>query len=262
MQKILLVGELGEIVRSINGCLMNDFRVQLCSMQTDMVKEMTRIIKPDLIIVCQIGADEPDNAIYTWVGEQRPGTPVLVITTKESWESISCYCEYEQFDKVFRPVAGSVIVEKCYKMLERCGCLSEKEKKRITEKGGHHPEAGVRERIMIVDDSPLVLRNMKTILEERYDICLAPSGEKALELIPRKRPDLVLLDYEMPGMDGKAVFEKMLMDDYMKTIPVIFLTSVANRDQVYGVLQSSPAGYILKPADRNRVLDEISRVLR
>lgn len=76
---------------------------------------------------------------------------------------------------------------------------------------------------MIVDDNPLVLRNMKSILEEKYDIFLVPSGEKALELIPKKHPDLVLLDYEMPGMDGKAVFEAMTQDDEMKTIPVIFL---------------------------------------
>ena len=115
---------------------------------------------------------------------------------------------------------------------------------------------------MIVDDSPLVLRNMKTMLEERYDVFLAPSGEKALELIPRKRPDLLLLDYEMPGMDGKDVFEAMLEDDYMKTIPVIFLTSIAHKEQVYGVLKSVPAGYILKPADRDRLMDEIKRVLR
>ena len=48
----------------------------------------------------------------------------------------------------------------------------------------------------------------------------------------------------------------------MKTIPVIFLTSIAHKEQVYGVLKSVPAGYILKPADRDSLMDEIKRVLR
>ena len=58
MQKILLIGELGEIIRSINECLVNDFQVQLCSEQMDMVKGMAKIVKPDMMIVCQIGIDE------------------------------------------------------------------------------------------------------------------------------------------------------------------------------------------------------------
>lgn len=267
MKKILLIGELGEIVRSVNECLMEDFQIQLCSVQIDMVKGMAKIIKPDLIIVCQIGIDEMDKVIFNWAKEQMSKIPVLVITTEESWGDISCYCETEQFDKLFRPVTGSIIVERCYEMMENGGCILPEEKERDTEiqENEDHTDIdlprGTRKKIMIVDDSPLVLRNIKIMLEENYDIFLAPSGEKALELIPKKRPDLVLLDYEMPGMDGKTVFEKMLKNDYMKMIPVIFLTSVAQKEQVYGVLKSIPAGYILKPADRNRVIDEICKVL-
>lgn len=255
MKKILLIGELGEIVRSIHECLASNFQVQLCSAQIDMIKGMTKITKPDLLVVCQIGIDELDHAIFTWIREQDDRTPVLVITTKSSWPRIERDCESEQFDKLFRPVAGQVIVETCSKMIAHGGYSSPDAPLTETQS-----KEKTREKIMIVDDSPLMLRNMKTMLEEKYDIFLAPSGEKALELIPKKRPDLVLLDYEMPGMDGKAVFEKMLADDFMKTIPVIFLTSVAKRQQVYGVLKSSPAGYILKPADRSRVLDEIGKV--
>lgn len=72
-----------------------------------------------------------------------------------------------------------------------------------------------------------------------------------LELIPKKKPDLVLLDYEMPGMDGKMIFEAMLEDEYMSQIPVIFLTSISQKDRVYGVLKSVPAGYILNSGCNN-----------
>ena len=268
MQKILLIGELEEIIRSVNECLENDFQVQICSEKIDMVRGMAKIVKPDMIIVCQIGIDELNYTIFTWVKEQMPKTPVLIISTKESWGSISGYCTTPQFEKLFRPVTGSVIVETCKNMLA-CGKDLSLEKEELTKDVDDTQQAPLimdkkhkgRERIMIVDDNPLVLRNMKSILEEKYDIFLVPSGEKALELIPKKHPDLVLLDYEMPGMDGKAVFEAMNQDDEMKTIPVIFLTSMAQREQVYGVLKFAPAGYILKPAHRERLMDEIAKVL-
>lgn len=268
MQKILLIGELDEIIRSVNECLAKEFRVQICSEKIDMIRGMAKIVKPDLIIVCQIGINELDLAIFTWAKEQLPWIPVLVISTKDSWGEIADYCTTPQFEKLFRPVTGSAIVETCKKLLAGRNGKSQ-DKKELTEAVDSTQKDSAatglndkeRERIMLVDDSPLILRNMKSMLEEKYDVFLAPSGEKALELIPKKHPDLVLLDYEMPGMDGKAVFEAMTQDDEMKTIPVIFLTSMAQREQVYGVLKFAPAGYILKPAHRERLMDEIAKVL-
>lgn len=279
MHKILLVGELGDIVRSINECLMGDFQIQLCSEQLDMVKAMAKIVKPELIVVCQIGIEELDGAIFRWAKEEMPKTPVLVISTEESYGFISKFCNTGQFDKLFRPVTTQVMVEKCHMMIE-AGVRPQQEVVIPEEKakeGELHAESPVETeernndavnqekqqyKIMIVDDSPLVLRNLKGVLEETYKVFVVPSGEKALELIPKKQPDLLLLDYEMPGLDGKDVFEAMLADEYMKTIPVIFLTSIAQREQVYGVLKSVPAGYILKPADTDRLMAEISKVLK
>lgn len=255
MKKILLIGELGEIIRSVNECLVKHFQVQICSEKIDMIRGMAKIINPDLIIVCQIGIDELDHAIFTWAKEQMPKTPVLIISTEEGWRKISGYCATAQFEKLLRPVTGLEIVKCCQKMLAYGNGLTQ------DTSAVAAPKSKAREKIMIVDDSPLVLRNMKSMLDEKYEIFLAPSGEKALELIPKKRPDLVLLDYEMPGMDGKAVFEAMLQDEEMNTIPVIFLTSMAQREQVYGVLKFVPAGYILKPADRELLMDEIAKVL-
>ena len=80
-------------------------------------------------------------------------------------------------------------------------------------------------------------------------------------MILSKQPDLVLLDYDMPGMDGKTTFEAMLEDEFAKDIPVIFLTNVAKRSQIYAVLKSYPAGYILKPPDRKILLRTIEDVL-
>lgn len=116
-------------------------------------------------------------------------------------------------------------------------------------------------KIMLVDDSPILLRNLKSILDRKYTVFLTTSGREALGAIPVKEPDLVILDYKMPGMDGKEVFEKMQEDESMKDIPVIFLTSVADRKSIESILKLKPAGYILKPPDQEKVLETIQEVL-
>lgn len=115
---------------------------------------------------------------------------------------------------------------------------------------------------MLVDDSALLLRNMKSMLDKYYIICLAKSGEQALNLIPKEKPDLILLDYEMDGMDGKSTFEAMKEDEDMKWIPVVFLTSIADRHAIYSVLRSKPDGYILKPPDKDKILETIEEIFQ
>lgn len=117
-------------------------------------------------------------------------------------------------------------------------------------------------KIMLVDDSAIVLRNIKNILEPKYQVFVTTSGRQALSAIPEKEPDLVVLDYKMPELDGGAVFEEMQKDEYMKNIPVIFLTSVSDSQTIQSILKLRPAGYILKPPDQEKVLDTIQKVLK
>lgn len=252
-KKVLLIGELSEIVRSLNECLEDDFQVQLCSEQVENVQAMIKIIKPDLIVICQIGIEEVDNAIFEFIQQKCPKTPALGITTDEGWKQCRDYYKSEQLDVLLRPVAKKELLEKCYQLLgadniENPGMeISEKLKK--------------KKKIMLVDDSALLLRSMKSMLEKYYDICLAKSGEQALKMIPKENPDLILLDYEMEGMDGKATFEAMKEDVDMQFIPVVFLTSIADRKSIYSVLKTKPDGYILKPPDEKRILEAIEEIL-
>lgn len=254
MKKILLVGELSEIVRSLNECLIDDFQVQLCSEQLENVQAMVKIIKPELIIICQIGNGEIDNAIFEWTQKKCPQTPVLGITTSEGWQQCRDYYKSEQFTALFRPVAKKDLLDKCYQLLALESKIAKEQE--AVEKQGR------KKKVMLVDDSALLLRSMKSMLEKYYEICLAKSGEQALKMIPRENPDLILLDYEMEGMDGRATFEAMKADEDMRFIPVVFLTSVADRKSIYSVLKSKPDGYILKPPDQNRIMEIIEEVLR
>ena len=253
MKKKVLIGELGEIVRSLNECLAGEFQVQLCSEQLENVKAMVKIVKPELIIICQIGVEEIDNAIFEWIQEKCPKIPTLGVTTNEGWKQCREFYKSEQFDVMFRPVAKKELLEKCHQMLQSGGVCETEERVVRSQRR--------KKKIMLVDDSAILLRSMKSMLEKHYDICLAKSGEQALKLIPRENPDLILLDYEMDGMDGKSTFEAMKEDDDMKWIPVVFLTSIADRKSIYDVLRSKPDGYILKPPDKEKIRETIEELI-
>lgn len=253
MKKVLLVGELSEIARSLNECLEEDFQVQLCSKELTNVQAMIMITKPDLIIICQIGAEEIDSSMFAWFQEKCSRTPVLGITTNERWEKCRALYKDEKFHIMFRPVTKNELLRKCHELL---GDYKHEESEYNAEDNCRR-----KKKIMLVDDSALLLRSMKSMLEKHYDICLAKSGEQALKMIPKENPDLILLDYEMEGMDGKDTFEVMKEDEDMKWIPVVFLTSVADRQSIYSVLKSKPDGYILKPLDEERIFETIEEIL-
>ncbi len=115
--------------------------------------------------------------------------------------------------------------------------------------------------ILVVDDNATTLRGIKAILEKKYDVILANSGTKAIAQISRKKPDLILLDYEMPVCDGKQTFEMIRSDEEMADIPVVFVTGVNDKSHIHAVLRLKPAGYMLKPYEPEKLLATVEKVL-
>ena len=111
----------------------------------------------------------------------------------------------------------------------------------VTSFGKH-----IKKKILVVDDSGAMLRNVKSWLEESYQVILANSGAMAIKYLAINRPDLVLLDYEMPVVDGKQVLEMIRTETEFADIPVIFLTSKGDRESVMKVMELKPEGYLLK----------------
>ncbi len=102
--------------------------------------------------------------------------------------------------------------------------------------------------ILVVDDTPENLVVLGECLMSDYQVRVANSGQRALELANTlPRPDLILLDIMMPGMDGYAVLGRLKADVHTSRIPVIFVTALgATEDEAYGLNQGA-ADYITKP---------------
>ncbi len=130
------------------------------------------------------------------------------------------------------------------------------------EAAAERTEDAGKKRILVVDDNGTMLRTMKAMLEDRYEIAVAISAAQAMTSIGKQRPDLILLDYEMPVCDGRMTLEMIRADEEMKDIPVIFLTAVNDRDNIEAVLKLKPAGYFLKPPVKDKLVAEIDRVLK
>lgn len=105
---------------------------------------------------------------------------------------------------------------------------------------------GKQKKILVVDDSSTIRTAMSQLLRNDYDVSLADSGVAAIRAITLDKPDLVLLDYEMPVCDGKQTLEMLRSEKSFAEIPVIFLTGQGDPDVVRQLLSLKPAGYLLK----------------
>ena len=114
-----------------------------------------------------------------------------------------------------------------------------------------------KKKVLVVDDSGAMLRNVKGWLEERYQVILANSGTMAIKYLATNRPDLVLLDYEMPVLSGKQVLEMIRSESEFSDIPVMFLTSKNDKESIQQVLSLKPEGYILKTTSPEQIVQMI-----
>ncbi|MDO4513443.1 MAG: response regulator [Lachnospiraceae bacterium] len=251
MRKILLIGKLSDIVRSISEILSDEFNVQVSSLQMANISGMIKIAKPELIILSLVGVDKLDLEIFEWLNLNVEKIPILVVTSHENWEIAQDVCTGEQFTPFFPPINREMLIGLCNSAL--------KVDKDARDKA---VQPARKKYVLVVDDNATVLRSIKAMLEDKYEIALATNGEMGIQKAIDSLPDVILLDYEMPGMNGNATFETILQIDEIKRIPVIFLTGVSDRERVSKVLDKHPAGYTLKPPDKDKLIEQIETVLK
>jgi len=121
-----------------------------------------------------------------------------------------------------------------------------------------------RGRLLVVDDDPQVVDLVRQILEdEPYEVMAAADGQEALEAITQTRPDVVLLDLLMPGMDGFTVIERLRQDPQTHHIPVIVLTAKTLTDAEHAMLEQRVRKVIEKRGlDRDTLLQELRSLLQ
>ncbi|HQQ70680.1 MAG TPA: response regulator, partial [Alicycliphilus sp.] len=119
-------------------------------------------------------------------------------------------------------------------------------------------------RILLVDDEPTNLQVLRQVLQQDWRLQFATDGQRALQLAREQRPDLILLDVMMPGMDGHAVCAALKADLATAPIPVIFVTALADANDEARGFELGCVDYITKPISapvvRARVRTHLSLV--
>jgi putative two-component system response regulator len=118
-------------------------------------------------------------------------------------------------------------------------------------------------RILIVDDEARNLRLMESLLKtEGYRTETSTSGEHALAAVAHSKPDLILLDVMMPGMSGFEVAGKLKVDEDTKSVPIIMVTSLDDRESKLTALNMGAEEFITKPVDRAELWVRVRNLLR
>jgi putative two-component system response regulator len=114
-----------------------------------------------------------------------------------------------------------------------------------------------KQRILLVDDTPVNIRILNELLHDAYQISVATNGPDALRLASQYSPDLILLDIMMPGMDGYEVCRQLKADEATRNIPVIFVTAMDEVEDEARGLKIGAVDYLIKPLQPAIVLARV-----
>ncbi len=252
MKKIILLGKRCDELHDLFLTLTEHFEVKLCTVDYDMFQGVRKVFKPDLIVFCFVDYIKPDSRFMTLMEDKGRSVPVLTVGV----ELVDQYYAKTHSDSVTvhlpRKVPSNIFLQRT------CGLLGLS----IRVVGGELNEEELsKPLILVVDDFGMLLRQIRMMLKDRYDVEVATNGIQAMSAIGRMKPDLILLDYAMPVHDGKKVFEVLKMSEETKHIPVVFLTGVSDTERVEEIINLRPAGYLLKPPNKERLVEMIENVL-
>ena len=117
--------------------------------------------------------------------------------------------------------------------------------------------------ILVVEDNNLNMKLVRGLIKiGKYHMLEANDAELGIQLVREKRPDLVLMDIQLPGMDGLSATKIIKEDPELKDIPIVALTSYAMQGDKEKALAAGCTGYIAKPIDTRKFLETVSQYLK
>lgn len=293
--KTLLVGKSKGIISDFFTQMKDNFESMTSSMRYEDLEVHIKYFEPDALIYCMTQETKDDIAV---VGSLYPllkkkNIPLIIIGEEEdctdfgkmSGKSVDFVLQKPMTMQGMRERLESFLMKKFFQEKKANMPADARERnvsdtmdlleavERQMETLENNPvnedkaetagmqDSGEKRRIMIIDDSTGMLRAIKMHLGNDYEVATAISGKIALKYLQNKRVDLILLDYEMPEMDGPEVFQRLQENPETADIPVIFLTGINDTAKIQKALSMKPKGYILKPVNRELLLAKICKVL-
>ena len=218
---------------------------------------------PKVVIICL--GDESSVTIQAYnvmrSALSQGNITTIVVTDSDDEKMFMKYTELERVFFLSRPVSLFALYEKLSEIEKTIEDAKDNNlsafREYVKDDGGSR-----RKQILVVDDDTEQLVHIKEQLEEFYDVTCVKSGVAAFKYLAKKTPDIILLDYLMPMMDGPEVLRNIQDTSCWEDIPVIFLTGMTEKNKVLKTLaELKPQGYIVKPAKKSELVAKIIDIL-
>ncbi len=194
---------------------------------------------PKVVIICL--GDESSVTVQAYNvmrSALRQGNITTIVVTDDEDEKL--FMKYTELERVFflsRPVSLFALYEKLSEIEKALEADKDKNLSGFREFVNENADSPYRRKqILVVDDDTEQLIHIKEQLEEFYDVTCVKSGVAAFKFLAKRKPDLILLDYLMPEMDGPEVLRNIQDTSDWEDIPVIFLTGVTEKKKVLSTL--------------------------
>lgn len=281
--KVLITGKNKSVMDDFFKQMTEDFDVLSSSTRYMDVLQHINYLVPDVFVYCANHEVQDPQAQEQGIQYRlnQLGIPSVLIGSKLDCEDFLRNVTTAPDLILYRPLSAGAIQARLLKFLEERALAGKKQPfstgvdnalELLSTLEAEIPEpspepareptpepAPSRKHVLVVDDDPMMLKMIKEQLHDDYDVATAVNGKIAMKFLEKKTTDLILLDFEMPDENGPAVLEKLRAGKSTRDIPVVFLTGVAEPEKIREALSLKPQGYILKPVDREKLLDAIHK---
>lgn len=122
---------------------------------------------------------------------------------------------------------------------------------------------GEKKKIVAVDDSGIILKMLTKVLGDKYEVHAFSTGKRALQFLKEKdrKPDLIILDIDMPEINGYEMLQMIKEKDHLEQVPVIFLTSNSDKSHVVKAVAGGAKDYVVKPIDEEILMEKVSSLI-
>jgi CheY-like chemotaxis protein len=181
------------------------------------------------------------------------------IETQKDWDFVrQAQCDYAQGYFIARPMVAEAIP----KWLMAWGERVRRELLPDAEAAKSTIKSGSRGSVLIIEDHDFQRKiQTKILTEEGFSVVAAASGAEALTLLRSMRPELILMDIELPGMSGLDILKRLRSTVIFKSTPVLVLSGANQKDVVVQSMRAGASGFIAKPFDRKTLVEKVLSIL-
>ena len=221
---------------------------------TLMLFKILEKIRPHLILldVNMPGIDGYKTIRSIKADERYKDIPVIFLTGNSDKESVVKGLSLGAVDYVVKPFITAKLIE----------CIEKHTSRNREEKPASDSETDNKPSILVIDDVPSTLKAIELAISANYKVYTLSKPESAIDFIKEKRPDIILLDYLMPVLNGFDLILMIKAIPIFKDIPIIMLTSEGTLPQLNEAISLGASDFIVKPFNTKELNDKIDKHYR